>query len=36
MKLLYNKEFVAEIKEEIIEYNPEDNNSIYGICAIIE
>jgi hypothetical protein len=35
LKLIAHKDYIAEILEEIIEYNTNDKN-IYGCVAIIE
>jgi hypothetical protein len=36
MKLIYNPDYIAEIKEEIIEINESDPNNIYGLLIIVE
>ena len=36
MKVLYNKDYIAEIKEEIVEFNDSSLDIVFGVCAIIE
>ena len=36
MKVLFNKDFIAEIKEEIVEFNDSNLDTVFGVCAIIE
>lgn len=36
LKLLEKKEYIVEVKEEIIEFNEMMTDELYGIIAIIE